>query len=92
MDRLLRADAATRERRHPVYTRPELMDTAPCQVWSWDITKLRGPHPSVWYSLYLVLDIFSRMIVGWLLATHEAALVAEQVLADACLREGIPLD
>ena len=75
MYRLLRADAATRERRairrHPVYTRPELLATAPCQVWSWDITKLRGPQPGVWYSLYVVIDIFSRMIVGWLLATHE---------------------
>lgn len=96
MYRLLRADAATRERRavrrHPVYTRPELLATAPRQVWSWDITKLRGPQPGVWYSLYVVLDIFSRMIVGWLLATHEAALLAEQVLADACLREGIAPD
>ena len=75
MYRLLRADAATRERRavrrHPVYTRPELLATAPCQVWSWDITTLRGPQPGIWYSLYVVIDIFSRMIVGWLLATHE---------------------
>ena len=96
MYRLLRADAATRERRairrHPVYTRPELLATAPCQVWSWDITKLRGPQPGVWYSVYVVIDIFSRMIVGWLLATHEAALLAEQVLAGACLREGIAPD
>lgn len=96
MYRLLRADAATRERRavrrHPVYTRPELLATAPCQVWSWDITKLRGPQPGIWYSLYVVIDIFSRMIVGWLLATHEEALLAEQVLAGACLREGIAPD
>ena len=96
MYRLLRADAATRERRavrrHPVYTRPELLATAPRQVWSWDITKLRGPVPGVWYSLYVVLDIFSRMIVGWLVATHEAALLAERVLAGACQREGIAPD
>ena len=96
MYRLLRADAATRERRavrrHPVYTRPELLATAPCQVWSWDITKLRGPQPGIWYSLYVVIDIFSRMIVGWLLANHEDALLAEQVLAGACLREGIAPD
>ena len=75
--RLLRADAATRERRavrrHPVYTRPELLATAPRQVWSWDITKLRGPVPGVWYSVYVVLDIFSRMVVGWLLADREDA-------------------
>jgi putative transposase len=96
MYRLLRADAATRERRavrrHPIYTRPELLATAPRQVWSWDITKLRGPLPGVWYSLYVVLDIFSRMVVGWLLATHEDSLLAEQVLADTCLREGIAPD
>jgi putative transposase len=94
MYRLLRADAATRERRavrrHPVYTRPELLATAPRQVWSWDITKLRGPQPGVWYSLYVVLDIFSRMVVGWLLADREDALLAEQVLADAYHREGPP--
>ena len=93
MYRLLRADAATRERRairrHPVYTRPELLATGPCQVWSWDITKLRGPQPGVWYSVYVVINIFSRMVVGWLQATHEEALLAEQVLADACQREGI---
>lgn len=93
MYRLLKADAATRERRavrrHPVYTRPELLATAPRQVWSWDITKLRGPQPGVWYSLYVVLDIFSRMVVGWLLADREDALLAEQVLADAYLREAI---
>lgn len=93
MYRLLRADAATRERRavrrHPVYTRPELLATGPGQVWSWDITKLRGPVPGVWYSLYVVLDIFSRMVVGWLLADREDALLAERVLAGACQREGI---
>ena len=93
MYRLLRADAATRERRavrrHPVYTRPELLATGPGQVWSWDITKLRGPVPGVWYSLYVVLDIFSRMVVGWLLADREDALLAERVLAGACQRAGI---
>jgi putative transposase len=68
MYRILAADAATRERRslrqHPIYARPELLATAPCQVWSWDITKLRGPVAGVWYSLYVILDIFSRKIVG----------------------------
>ena len=94
MYRLLQADQATRERRairrHPIYARPELLATAPCQVWSWDITKLRGPQPGVWYSLYVVLDIFSRMVVGWLLADREDALLAEQVLADATQRAGVP--
>jgi putative transposase len=68
MYRILAADAASRERRaqrqHPIYARPELLASAPCQVWSWDITKLRGPLPGVWYNLYVILDIFSRKIVG----------------------------
>jgi len=93
MYRLLHADAATQERRairrHPVYARPELLATAPRQVWSWDITLLRGPQPGSWYRLYVLLDIFSRMIVGWLLADHEDAALAEQLIADACTREGI---
>ena len=93
MYRLLQADAATRERRairrHPVYTRPELLATAPRQVWSWDITKLRGPQPGSWYNLYVVIDIFSRMIVGWLIADREDASLAERLIADACTREGI---
>jgi transposase InsO family protein len=93
MYRLLHADAATRERRairrHPVYARPELLATAPRQVWSWDITKLRGSQPGSWYNLYVVIDIFSRMIVGWLLAEREDASLAERLIADACTREGI---
>lgn len=93
MYRLLQADQATRERRtvrrHVVYTRPELLATAPRQVWSWDITKLRGPCAGIWFSLYVVLDIFSRLIVGWLLAEREDALLAERLIADACSREAI---
>ena len=90
---MLQADTASSERRairrHPVYTRPELLATAPRQVWSWDITKLRGPQPGSWYHLYVVIDIFSRMIVGWLVAEHEDANLAEVLIADACTREGI---
>jgi putative transposase len=93
MDRLLRADAASSFRRairrHPVSTRPELLATAPRQVWSWDITKLRGPQPGSWYNVYVVLDSFSRMIVGWRLAEREDASLAEVLIADACTREGI---
>jgi len=93
MYRLLHSDAATRERRairrHPLYARPELLATAPRQVWSWDITKLRGPQPGVWYNLYVVLDIFSRMIVGFLVAEREDASLAEILIADACTRERI---
>jgi putative transposase len=93
MYRLLQLDQATRERRalrrHRVYTRPELLATAPGQVWSWDITLLRGPHPGQWYRLYVILDIFSRFVVGWLVAEHEETLLAERLIADACAREQI---
>jgi putative transposase len=93
MYRLLHADAASRERRpvrqQRLYAKPELLATAPNQVWSWDITLLRGPRPGVWFRLYMVLDIFSRKVVGWLVAERETAELAEQFLADACLREGI---
>lgn len=93
MYRLLRADNASHERRtirrRPTYAKPELLATAPRQVWSWDITMLRGSRPGVWYRLYLMLDIFSRMVVGWVVAEHETAEQAEQLLADACAREGI---
>src|SRR6266496_991838 len=93
MYRLLRADAASSERRairrHVVYARPELLATAPRQVWSWDITKLRGPQPAIWYNLYVLIDVFSRMIVGWRVADREDASLAERLIADACTREGI---
>jgi transposase InsO family protein len=77
MYRILTQHAAIRERRaqrrRPAYSAPELLATGPCQVWSWDITKLRGPTPGIWYNLYVVLDIFSRKIVGWLLDEREEA-------------------
>lgn len=93
MYRVLRTDSATRERRtlrrHPVYAKPELLATAPRQIWSWDITMLRGPRAGLWYRLYTLMDIFSRMVVGWLVAEREDALLAERLIADACAREGI---
>lgn len=93
MYRILKRDTASRERRaqrrRPQYAAPELLATAPRQVWSWDITKLRGPTPGVWYNLYVVLDIFSRKIVGWLLDRREEAALAEALIAESCHREGI---
>jgi putative transposase len=93
MYRILKQDAATRERRaqrrRPTYTAPELLATGPCQVWSWDITKLRGPTPGIWYNLYVVLDIFSRKIVGWLLDEREEAALAEVLIAESYTREGV---
>lgn len=72
MYRLLKEEQAVRERRdqlrHPQYQKPELLATAPCQVWSWDITKLLGPQKWTYYYLYVILDIFSRYVVGWMLA------------------------
>ena len=59
--------------RHPVYTKPELVATGPNQVWSWDITKLKGPIPYLYYSLYVILDLFSRYVVGWMVARHESS-------------------
>jgi putative transposase len=93
MYRILKQDAATRERRaqrrRPTYTAPELLATGPCQVWSWDITKLRGPTPGTWYNLYVVLDIFSRKIVGWLLDEREDAELAKVLIAESYTREGV---
>ena len=70
MYRILDAAQEVRERRdlarHPVYAKPELVATAPNQIWSWDITKLKGPMPYLYYSLYVILDLFSRYVVGWM--------------------------
>lgn len=91
--RFLADEDAVRERRnqlrHPVYTKPELLATEPRRVWSWDITKLRGPVAGVYFHLYVILDIFSRYVVGWMLATRETAALAEQLISETCFREGI---
>ena len=97
MYRILRASRAVRERRavrrHPTYIRPELVATAPNQVWSWDITKVRGPHRRDWYHLYVILDVYSRYVVGWMLAEHETAALAERFIADTIAKYGFdPLD
>ena len=57
-----------RQRRHPQYSKPELLATGPNQCWSWDITKLKGPVKWSYYYLYVILDIFSRYVVGWMVA------------------------
>jgi putative transposase len=88
MYRILDEQSEVRERRnqlrHPNYTKPELLATAPNQVWSWDITKLRGPVKWTSYYLYVILDIFSRYVVGWLLAHREAATLAKRLIAETC--------
>ena len=96
MYRILRENAEVRERRnqkrHPAYKKPELVATAPNQVWSWDITKLRGPVPHVYYYMYTILDIFSRYVVGYLIAQRELASLAKQLVADSCAKQGIASD
>ncbi|CCG02439.1 transposase [Blastococcus saxobsidens DD2] len=94
MHRLLRTAGQSRERRrqatHPPRARPELLATAPGQVWSWDITKLRGPERGVYYDLYVVIDIFSRYVVGWTVAAREDAEIAKALLADSIKVHGAP--
>jgi putative transposase len=93
MYRLLAANGACRERRnqltHPVYSKPELLAIAPNQVWSWDITKLKGPAKWTCFHLYVILDIFSRHVVGWLLAEREGSDLAEQLIADSVARHNV---
>jgi putative transposase len=93
MYRVLDENCEVKERRaqlrHPVYVKPELMATAPNQVWSWDITKLRGPLKGIYFHLYVLLDIFSRYVVGWLLAHKESAALAAHLIRESCARQGI---
>lgn len=96
MYRILRAHEEVRERRnqkrHPAYKKPELLATGPNEVWSWDITKLRGPVPHVYYYLYTILDIFSRYVVGYMIAQRELAHLARQLVADSCAKQAIAPD
>jgi transposase InsO family protein len=91
--RILRASSGTRGRRnqlvHPAYTRPELLATQACEVWSWDITKLKGPVKSAHFHLYVILDIFSRYVVGWMIADRESDHLAEALIGHTCDQEGI---
>jgi len=93
MYRVLAAADEVRERRdqarHPAFVKPELVATAPNQIWSWDITKLKGPIPYLYYSLYVILDLFSRYVVGWMVATRESAHLAERLLEHTCAKQGI---
>jgi len=93
MYRLLAAQRQTGERRrqriHPLYTKPELLAIRPNEVWSWDITKLKGPAKWTCFHLYVILDIFSRYVVGWLIAHRESAELAEQLIADTVEKENI---
>jgi putative transposase len=91
--RLLRQAGETRERRrqatHPATVKPELVATAANQVWSWDITKLRGPAKWTYYYLYVILDIFSRYVVGWMVASRESAALAQVLIRQTVAKQGI---
>jgi putative transposase len=79
-------------RRHvqrPNYAKPELLATAPNQVWSWDITKLKGPEKWTYFHLYVILDIFSRYVVGWMIAHCEQAVLARRLINDSCAKQKI---
>ncbi len=93
MYRILGEEGEVRERRNqlrrPNYKKPELLATAPNQVWSWDISKLRGPIKWSYFHLYVILDIFSRYVVGWMVATRESALLAERLIKDTIGKQGI---
>ncbi len=96
MLRILRANKATKDRRrqrtHPAKKRPELIATAPNEIWSWDISKLHGPTRGLFYDLYVVIDIFSRYVPGWLVAAHEDAELAKEFLEDAILTQDVARD
>ncbi len=93
MYRVLATAAEVRERRnqlrHPTYAKPELLATGPNEVWSWDITKLRGPVKWTYYYLYVILDIFSRYAVGWMVAAQESAALAERLIVATCEKQEI---
>lgn len=96
MYRILDANHEVRERRdqlrHPQYRKPELLATAPNQVWSWDITKLLGPAKWTYFYLYVILDIYSRYVVGWMLAHRENADLARRLIRETCLKHDVAVD
>ena len=93
MYRILESEKEVKERRnqrrHPNYAKPELLATAPNQVWSWDITKLKGPVKWTYYHLYVILDIYSRYTVGWMIAHRESACLAKTLIRQSCANPNI---
>jgi putative transposase len=96
MYRVLAENKEVRERRdqlvHPHYKAPELLATKPNELWSWDITKLLGPAKWTYFYLYVILDVFSRYVVGWMVAHRESAALAEKLIAETCERQKITRD
>jgi len=95
MYRVLAEQQQVRERRnqlrHPAYSKPELLTTAPNQLWSWDITKLKGPVTWQLFYLYVVLDVFSRYVVGWLIDEHESGELARELIAQSYQKQDVAL-
>jgi len=93
MYRILAANKEIRERRdqlkHPRYAAPELLATGPNQLWSWDITKLKGPTKWMYFHLYVVMDVFSRYVPGWMVAPRESDVLAQRLIAETCARQGV---
>src|SRR5712671_5574783 len=96
MYRLLAEHTEVRERRdqlrHPTYAAPELLARRPNELWSWDITKLLGPAKWTYFYLYVMLDVFSRYVVGWMVTHGESATLAERFIHETCVRQGIGRD
>ncbi len=96
MYRILEERQEIRERRdvlcHPKYQKPELLATAPNQVWSWDITKLKGPAKWSYFYLYVIIDIYSRHVVGWLVAPRENAELAKHLISETFYKQRIETD
>lgn len=96
MYRILEESGEVRERRdqlrHPSYQKPQLLATVPNQVWSWDITKLLGPVKWTYFYLYVILDIFSRYVVGWMVAERESAELAKRLIGETCRKQNIAPD
>ncbi len=96
MYRILDEEKAVQERRnqlkHPHYKKPELLASGPNQVWSWDITKLLGPQKWTYYYLYVILDIYSRYVTGWMLAHREAASLASRLIRQTLENQGVSED
>jgi putative transposase len=96
MYRILAGEQEVRERRnqlrHPPYVKPQLVAAAPRQVWTWDITKLLGPAKWTYYHFYVILDLYSRYVVGWMLAHRESDDLAERLIRETVIKEGIARD
>ena len=96
MYRLLEQAQAVKERRNQrrngSYAKPELLATGPNQLWSWDITKLKGPQKWNYYHLYVIMDVYSRYVVGWTIAERESAALAERLIEESCHKQNIDRD